>query len=262
MYIDCQEQGRTSCRRQYPPSRSACHVQLDHFRHRPAATGGDDENDNTFQQRYFLCSEYWGPASGASGSDGEGRSVSRRGSGAASVGKAGRGGERAAPDALGPIFFYVSPPSFCCRLQEPVPYSERGIMCELGKSVWSSSSLDCLSLALRKRIYPHRPHRSHHICDQAVTHLTSSNRLPKSSSSQAGNEADVSLYVGASGLMWENAPDFKALLVFAEHRFYGESLPFGAPDKRREFLRQDRYLVHSIPLCILCSGRQLESCRK
>lgn len=50
----------------------------------------------------------------------------------------------------------------------------------------------------------------------------------------------MSLYVGASGLMWENAPEFKALLVFAEHRFYGESLPFGAPDKRREFLRQDR----------------------
>lgn len=47
----------------------------------------------------------------------------------------------------------------------------------------------------------------------------------------------MSLYVGASGLMWENAPDFKALLVFAEHRFYGESLPFGAPDRRREFLR-------------------------
>lgn len=45
--------------------------------------------------------------------------------------------------------------------------------------------------------------------------------------------------------MWENAPDFRALLVFAEHRFYGESLPFGAPDKRREFLRQDRCLVGS-----------------
>ncbi|CAN0465415.1 unnamed protein product, partial [Laminaria digitata] len=43
-----------------------------------------------------------------------------------------------------------------------------------------------------------------------------------------GNEADVSLYVGATGLMWENAPAFNALLVFAEHRYYGESLPFGA----------------------------------
>ncbi|CAN0239984.1 unnamed protein product, partial [Hapterophycus canaliculatus] len=55
---------------------------------------------------------------------------------------------------------------------------------------------------------------------------------------QTGNEADVSLYLGATGLMWENAADFRALLVFAEHRFYGESLPFGAPDKGREFLRQ------------------------
>lgn len=54
---------------------------------------------------------------------------------------------------------------------------------------------------------------------------------------QAGNEADVTLYLSATGLMWENAPDFRALLVFAEHRFYGESLPFGAPDKGREFLR-------------------------
>lgn len=53
----------------------------------------------------------------------------------------------------------------------------------------------------------------------------------------------MSLYVGATGLMWENAPDFNALLVFAEHRFYGESLPFGAPDKGREFLRQDGLFI-------------------
>eukprot|EP00903_Cladosiphon_okamuranus_P013794 g12837.t1 len=144
---------------------------LDHFRHTPAAAGGDDGDDKTFQQRYFVCSEYWGPASGDSGdgsrSDGGERDDDSRmtGKGAASPSKAGRGGEHAAPGALGPIFFY------------------------------------------------------------------------------AGNEADVSLYVEASGLMWENAPDFKALLVFAEHRFYGESLPFGAPDKRREFLSTSQALA-------------------
>merc|ERR1719253_337070 len=42
-----------------------------------------------------------------------------------------------------------------------------------------------------------------------------------------GNEANVELYVNATGLMWENAKDFGAALIFAEHRFYGESKPFG-----------------------------------
>ena len=42
-----------------------------------------------------------------------------------------------------------------------------------------------------------------------------------------GNEADVTLYVNATGLMWENAFTLKALIVFGEHRYYGETLPFG-----------------------------------
>jgi lysosomal Pro-X carboxypeptidase len=40
-----------------------------------------------------------------------------------------------------------------------------------------------------------------------------------------GNEAPVTLYVNATGLMWQNAEAFGALLVFAEHRFYGASVP-------------------------------------
>ncbi|GFR48295.1 hypothetical protein Agub_g10174 [Astrephomene gubernaculifera] len=45
----------------------------------------------------------------------------------------------------------------------------------------------------------------------------------------AGNEADVTLYVNATGLIWENAERFGALILFAEHRYYGETQPFG-PD--------------------------------
>ena len=42
-----------------------------------------------------------------------------------------------------------------------------------------------------------------------------------------GNEADVELYVNATGLMWEMSAEngTRALLVFAEHRYYGQSRP-------------------------------------
>ena len=41
----------------------------------------------------------------------------------------------------------------------------------------------------------------------------------------AGNEANVELYVNQTGLMWESAARFGAALVFAEHRYYGDSKP-------------------------------------
>ncbi|CAM0947175.1 unnamed protein product [Alopecurus aequalis] len=42
-----------------------------------------------------------------------------------------------------------------------------------------------------------------------------------------GNEGSVELFVQQTGFMFDIAPKFGALLVFIEHRFYGESKPFG-----------------------------------
>ncbi|XP_060517038.1 lysosomal Pro-X carboxypeptidase-like [Cylas formicarius] len=43
-----------------------------------------------------------------------------------------------------------------------------------------------------------------------------------------GNEADVKVFVENTGFLFDIAPVFNALVVFAEHRYYGASLPFAA----------------------------------
>ncbi|XP_056631546.1 lysosomal Pro-X carboxypeptidase-like [Diorhabda carinulata] len=42
-----------------------------------------------------------------------------------------------------------------------------------------------------------------------------------------GNEGNIDTFAQNTGFLFDIAPTFNALLVFIEHRYYGESLPFG-----------------------------------
>lgn len=42
-----------------------------------------------------------------------------------------------------------------------------------------------------------------------------------------GNEGSITAFANNTGLMWDWAPEFRALLIFAEHRYYGKTMPYG-----------------------------------
>ncbi|XP_049514768.1 lysosomal Pro-X carboxypeptidase [Dermacentor silvarum] len=49
----------------------------------------------------------------------------------------------------------------------------------------------------------------------------------------AGNEFFMESFIENTGLMWEWAPEMKALIIFVEHRFYGKSMPFDQESSKR-----------------------------
>lgn len=46
-----------------------------------------------------------------------------------------------------------------------------------------------------------------------------------------GNEGDIEWFATNSGFLWELAPRFNAMLLFPEHRYYGESTPYGSKEE-------------------------------
>ncbi|TVU34993.1 hypothetical protein EJB05_16855 [Eragrostis curvula] len=58
-----------------------------------------------------------------------------------------------------------------------------------------------------------------------------------------GNEGDIAWFAANSGLVWEAAPRFAALVIFAEHRYYGESMPFGSKAKAYNNSKSLAYLT-------------------
>ncbi|KAF3439107.1 hypothetical protein FNV43_RR17382 [Rhamnella rubrinervis] len=46
-----------------------------------------------------------------------------------------------------------------------------------------------------------------------------------------GNEGDIAWFAANTGFVWEIAPQFGAMVLFPEHRYYGESIPYGSRDE-------------------------------
>ena len=41
-----------------------------------------------------------------------------------------------------------------------------------------------------------------------------------------GSEDSIEKYAQMTGFVWDSAPEFRAAVIFAEHRYYGETWPY------------------------------------
>ncbi|CAM1302547.1 PRCP (predicted) [Pycnogonum litorale] len=58
-----------------------------------------------------------------------------------------------------------------------------------------------------------------------------------------GNEGHIEVFANNTGFMWEIAPEFKAMVVFAEHRFYGKSFPYPQEEKKFGLLTSEQAIA-------------------
>lgn len=67
-----------------------------------------------------------------------------------------------------------------------------------------------------------------------------------------GNEGRIEVFAENTGFLWESARKFGALVIFAEHRYYGESLPYGnksfADPKHLGYLTSQQALADYVKL--------------
>ncbi|XP_060659290.1 LOW QUALITY PROTEIN: lysosomal Pro-X carboxypeptidase [Drosophila nasuta] len=79
-----------------------------------------------------------------------------------------------------------------------------------------------------------------------------------------GNEGDIEWFAQNSGFVWELADKLRAVVVFAEHRYYGKSMPFGSdtfnsskPEHLAYFTVEQALEDYAMLITYLRGGRQL-----
>jgi lysosomal Pro-X carboxypeptidase len=75
-----------------------------------------------------------------------------------------------------------------------------------------------------------------------------------------GNELDITVFANTAGLLWQTAEEFNAVIIFAEHRFFGRSQPCGGNFSCFPYLSTQQALAdYAVLLTNLTSDRYKDS---